>query len=71
MDQALALAAQADQARGAPSALSKFCGEDEDSGEKVNLDFLKWMVSFAWNQGVNCFQREGDRETGKRYFQFS
>ena len=32
---------------------------------------MKWLISFAWNQGVFCFQKEGDREQGKRYFQFS
>jgi len=64
MDQALTLATQASLG---DKACSHFLGE-EDSNTGVNLDFLKWMVSFAWNQGVHSYSKEADHETAKRYF---
>ena len=44
--------------------------ESDDDG-CLNLDYFKWMMSYAWNLGVQCFHREGDKGQAKRYFQFS
>ena len=51
MDQALTLTATAEQQKGANKLVSNFC-DDDSICDHVNLDFLKWMLSFAWNQGV-------------------
>ena len=70
MDQALQLSLQADSMHkgNEKQSMMAMCDDDEDINCHVNLDFLKWMLSFSWNQGVKCFQKEGDREMGKRYF---
>ena len=47
-------------------------GQQESDDEAcLNLDYFKWMMSYAWNLGVQCFHREGDKDQAKRYFQFS
>ena len=49
MDQALQLSLQASNmmSRNEEQKMS-FC-EDDEVDEQINLDFLKWMISFSWN----------------------
>ena len=35
------------------------------------LEYLKWMLSYSWNLGVQAYQRDQDRDLAKRLFQFS
>ena len=36
-----------------------------------NLEYYKWMLSYSWNLGVQAYQRDSDKESAKRFFQFS
>jgi len=38
----------------------------DESG--LNLEFMKWMLSYGWNLGVQAYQRDSDKELAKRYF---
>ena len=34
-------------------------------------NFMKWVLSYGWNCGVQAYQRDSDRDLAKRYFQLS
>jgi len=33
-----------------------------------HLEYLKWMLSYSWNLGVQAYQRDSDRDLAKRFF---